>query len=66
MVTGEVMSERRSTILRVAREAGAYWRMSGQAREYLTMEAPGLYAVLEELSEITKEAPRAQPLPEGP
>lgn len=55
------MSKRRSAILRVAREAGAYWRMSGQAREILKSEAPGLYRVLEELATITEEVPDAHP-----
>lgn len=51
------MSKRRSTILQVAREAGAIWRMSDQARGDLAKTAPGLYRVLEELSMITKEVP---------
>lgn len=60
------MSQRRATILRVAQEAGAIWRMSGAAQEYLAKDAPGLYRVLEELSTITKEAPRVEPVPEEP
>lgn len=55
------MSKRRSTILQVAREAGALWRMNGAARGYLAEEAPGLYRVLEELAETTKEEPNAHP-----
>lgn len=35
------MSKRRTAILQVARDAGAYWRMSGAARGYLAEEAPG-------------------------
>jgi hypothetical protein len=60
------MTKRRSTILRVARDAGAYWRMSGQARSDLAETAPGLYRVLEELAEITKEVPDAEPVPKEP
>lgn len=60
------MSKRRAEILKVAREAGAYWRMGGTARSDLAIAAPGLYRVLEELAEITKEVPDARSMPEEP
>lgn len=53
------MSQRRASILKVARETGATWRMSGQTRRYLETEDPGLYRILNELSDLTKEEPGA-------
>lgn len=61
-----MVSKRRSEILKVAREAGAFWRMSDAARFDLAIGAPGLYRVLEELAEITKEVPDARSMPEEP
>jgi hypothetical protein len=60
------VSQRRSEILKVAREAGAHWRMSDTARSDLATQAPGLYRVLEELAEITKGVPDARSMPEEP